>query len=179
MKYISVLVALFLPYITSSYTYVDELNLEEYDGTWYEVYKDILDETFQKGGSCVKAEYTLLNNNTRVGVVNTEILPNGTYDSIEGYAFYEEDNEGGELTVYLEGAPTLAPYWVIELGPIFNDKYDYAIVSDDKQITLFVLARDIDRFFKLYDDNVLQSLEDFGFTSKYNKPKKVNQTYCS
>ena len=83
------------------------------------------------------------------------------------------------MTVNLYGgSPVPAPYWVINLGPIVNDEYDYAIVSDDKQISLFVLARDVERFFKLYDDDVLDIVEDMGFTRKYNKPLLVNQTYC-
>lgn len=50
--------------LSQSYTYVSELNLEQYDGFWYEVYEDLFDETFQKGGRCVTAEYTLYENGT-------------------------------------------------------------------------------------------------------------------
>ena len=34
--------------LTQSYNYVKELDLEKYQGTWYEVYDDLFDETFQK-----------------------------------------------------------------------------------------------------------------------------------
>ncbi len=172
-------VCLFLVWVTKiycdNYTFVPELNLQQYDGTWYEVYKDLFDETFQKGGSCVKAEYTILDSGN-VSVFNSEILPSGEESTIEGYAFYVGDNTGGELSVKLDGAP-MAPYWVIELGPIVDEQYDYSIVSDDKQISLFVLARDVDRFFDLYSEDVLISLKEFGFT-KLNKPLVVNQTLC-
>lgn len=161
-----------------AYSYVAELNLGQYQGVWYEVYEDLFDETFQKGGRCVKADYTLFENGT-VGVLNTEILPNGTESLITGSAYYEDGNEGGELTVELDGAPMgAAPYWVVELGPVVDDLYDYAIVSDDRRISLFVLARDVDRFFELYDEEVLDSVETMGFTRKYNMPVVVNQTYC-
>jgi apolipoprotein D and lipocalin family protein len=163
--------------VASCYTYVEELNLSQYDGTWFEVYKDIFDETFQKGGSCVTAEYTLLENG-KVSVLNKEILPNGTESTITGYAYYEDNNTGGELTVSLEGTSFPSPYWVIELGPIVDDSYDYSIVSDDKQISLFVLTRDVDRFFKLYNGEVLDHMETLGFTKKYNMPLIVNQTHC-
>lgn len=159
------------------YTYVSELNLTQYDGVWFEVYEDLFDETFQKGGRCVTAEYALLENGT-VGVLNTEILPNGTESSITGSAYYKEGNEGGELTVDLVGTPAPAPYWVIELGPIVDDNYDYAIVSDNLRISLFVLARDVDRFFDRYKDNVLNSVENMGFSRKYNMPILVNQSSC-
>ena len=59
-------------------------------------------------------------------------------ESITGKAYYDEGNSGGELTVDLTPSP--APYWVVELGPVVDDLYDYAIVSDNNQISLFVLA---------------------------------------
>jgi len=159
-----------------NYTFVPELNLDQYDGKWFEVYKDLFDETFQKGGSCVTAEYTILDNGN-VSVFNSEILPSGEISTIEGYAFYEDNNTGGELSVILDGAP-MAPYWIIDLGPIYENQYDYSIVSDDKQISLFVLARDVYRFFDLYSEDVLITLLEFGFT-KLNKPLIVNQTFCT
>ena len=107
-----------------------------------------------------------------------EILPDGTESSITGSAYYEDDNEGGDLTVELDGTPAPAPYWVVELGPIVDGSYDYAIVSDNLQVSLFVLARDVDRFFELYQDDVLDSVQEMGFTRKYNMPVIVNQTYC-
>jgi apolipoprotein D and lipocalin family protein len=172
-----VLISASLLALSQSYTYVSELNLEQYDGFWYEVYEDLFDETFQKGGRCVTAEYTLYENGT-VGVLNMEILPDGTESSITGSAYYEDDNEGGDLTVELDGTPAPAPYWVVELGPIVDGSYDYAIVSDNLQVSLFVLARDVDRFFELYQDDVLDSVQEMGFTRKYNMPVIVNQTYC-
>ena len=175
MRFWSLLSTFFSVY---AYTYVDELNLSQYDGFWYEVYDDVFDETFQKGGSCVTADYTLLENGT-VGVKNSEILRNGSVSTIDGIAYYDDGNSGGELTVFLYGgSPIPAPYWVIDLGPIVDDAYDYAIVSDDKQVSLFILARDVERFFKLYNDEVLDIVEKMGFTRKYNKPLLVNQTNC-
>ena len=32
--------------------------------------------------------------------------------------------------------------------------------------------------YKYYDDDVLNSLDEFGFTKKYNKPLIMNQTDC-
>lgn len=83
------------------------------------------------------------------------------------------------MTVYLEGTPSDAPYWVLELGPVVNEEYAYSIVSDDKQLTLFVLARNVSDFFELYDERVLQSLNSLGFTKKINEPQLIEQyTTC-
>ena len=76
----------------------------------------------------------------------------------------------------MDGVDFDAPYWIVELGPIYEDKYDYAIVSDNLKFTLFVLARDVDRFFKQYDSQVLDSIDNMGFNRTYNSPTRTNQS---
>ena len=159
--------------VNSEYVAVSNLDLNNYIGEWYEVYEDNFDKTFQNG-KCVKAFYKLNENN--VSVLNTQIKDN-KLDTINGYAYYKEGDSGGYLTVQLDDLPE-APYWVIELGPIVNNLYDYAIVSDNLRLSLFVLARNVTAFFNLYNEDVLKSLENFGFSSRLNSPIKVDQTDC-
>lgn len=154
---------------------VKDLDLTLYDGFWYEVYGDSVDRTFQGAGSCITAEYTIQDSGDNVTVYNREIRKDGTVDDIYGYAFYEDGHSGGELSVYLEGAPSIAPYWVVDLGPVVNDSYDYAIVSDDKQFTLFVLARNVTEFFEWYNQTVIVTLQEFGFDKLYNRPIVIPQ----
>merc|ERR1712113_996060 len=70
-------------------------------------------------------------------------------------------------------------YLVFGLGPIVDGKYDYALVSDPKQATLYVLVRDVDRFKKQYESDVLDSLTKLGFTSTSNKPLATRQDGCN
>ena len=91
--------------------------------------------TFQGFGTCAVADYTILNSNN-VTVLNSQIDKDGSLDQINGYAYYKSGNSGGELTVNLEGTPGNAPYWVIELGPIKDNEYQYSIVSDNNKLTL-------------------------------------------
>ena len=160
--------------LSNEYKAVDDLDLQKYMGKWYQVYKDKFDNVFQKNGICSTAEYSL--DNDIVKVFNKQIT-NGAYDSITGIAYYSNDDCCGYLTVELQGQSP-AHYWVLELGPIVDNKYDYSIVSDNKAISLFVLTRDVDRFYKLYQEQVDASLKDFGFTKAYNKPEIMNQTNC-
>ena len=165
-------------FTVQSYKPVDTLNLSQYVGLWYEIYGDRFDRAFQGFGTCITAEYTIKNENN-VSVLNREIRKNGTVDTIEGYAFYENNCTGGDLTVYLEGTPSTSPYWVLELGPVVNDEYDYAIVSDDNQLSLFVLVRNVTNFFELYNDDVMDTLVEMGFTKKINEPMLIEQyTEC-
>ena len=105
-------------------------------------------------------------------------MKNDEYDSISGSAYYQDGDCCGYLTVLLDGTPE-APYWVLELGPIVDGLYDYSIVSDSKALSLYVLARNVDRFYKLYDKQVLESLQEFGFTKPINSPLTMNQTDCN
>lgn len=159
------------------YKAVDELNLESYVGKWYEVYQDNFNKVFQGNGRCSSAEYAILNDNT-VSVFNQQINMKNEYDTIGGYAYYKDGDCCGYLTVKLDGTPE-APYWVLELGPIVDGLYDYSIVSDNIGLSLFVLTRDVDRFYKLYDDIVLESLDEFGFNGVINTPLVMNQTDCN
>ncbi len=160
---------------SKEYKAVDELNIPQYMGKWYQVYKDKFDNVFQKNGICSTAEYVLGEDNI-VKVLNKQIT-NNKYDSITGIAYYDNDDCCGYLTVELKDQSP-APYWVLELGPIVDDLYDYSIVSDNNAISLFVLTRDVDRFYKLYQGIVDESLKEFGFTKPYNKPEIMNQTNC-
>lgn len=163
---------------SQNYTYVDEVDLSQYTGTWYQVYGDLIDRTFEGFGSCITATYTLNDDDGNVSVFNRQVSPNGTVETISGVAYYDDGNEGGELTVDLEGTPGSAPYWIVSLGPVVENQYSYSIVSDNKQLSLFVLTRDVNNFFRMYDDDVLSYLDQYGFDKKFNSPIITKQTEC-
>ena len=173
---LTILFGLYCLIISAEYKAVDELYLPSYMGKWYQVYQDNFNKLFQGIGKCSTATYQIIDEN-KVSVFNKQIDEENKIDQITGYAYYKEDDYGGYLTVKLKDLPE-APYWVLELGPVVNDLYEYSIVSDDKALSLFVLARDVDIFYKNYNDDVVMSLENFGFTKKYNMPIVMNQTDC-
>ena len=159
------------------YKAVDEVNLPNYMGKWYQIYGDAFDKVFQGNGRCSTAEYELLEDG-RVSVFNKQLNKNDEVDSISGFAYYNEGDCCGYLTVELEGTRP-APYWILELGPLVDNKYEYSIVSDNLALSLFVLARNVDSYYKLYDAEVQKSLQEFGFTKSRNSPIAMNQTDCA
>ena len=172
------LLSLLIPFVSGrEYQAVKTLDLESYMGKWYQVYENNFDKTFQGNGRCATAEYSIISSNN-VSVHNEQLSKKNELETIDGYAFYKDGNSGGYLTVKLDGQVD-APYWVIELGPKSNDLYDYSIVSDNFKLSLFVLTRNVEKFYKYYNDNVLESLQQFGFTNKLNKPIQMNQTDCT
>ena len=68
---------------------------------------------------------------------------------------------------------------MLRLGPIVNGLYDFAIVSDQFRVTLFVLARDVQRFESQYKADVLSWLSKNGFTDFWNKPVALPQEGCT
>jgi len=164
---------------------VDSLDVNSYLGLWYQVYADsYVINSFEKDAYCVTAKYGD-NGDGKISVHNYETVgaPNGTVSVIDGYAYQTNaEEEPGQLKVYFPnggGAPFPAPYWVLELGPI-NDQglYDYSIVSDSLSAYLFVLTRDTEKFYKEYNDQVLKSLESFGFKGNKAPIKTYQNTDC-
>ncbi len=177
MYTLSLIISFFIMCYGKEYKAVDELDLEKYSGKWYQVYQDKFNKLFQGNGRCSTATYSIVDSNN-VSVFNEQINMKNEYDTIKGNAYYKNDDCCGYLTVLLEGTPE-APYWVLELGPVVDEFYDYSIVSDNKALSLYVLTRNVERFYKLYNDKVLISLEEFGFTKSFNSPLTMNQTDCS
>ena len=73
--------------------------------------------------------------------------------------------------------------WVVKLGPAsFGNSglYQYAVVTDNLQVTLLVLARDVETFKAQFDEEVTGWLAENGFTHFWNKPiPTVQNTNCT
>ena len=146
---------------------VETLDLEKYQGRWYQIYGNNFDQLFEKFSSCITADYAIMPTGN-VSVVNSQYEKIYGIEQIAGYAYYGYNTDPklypGELMVHLNGVPHDAPYWVYNLGPENdNNYYDWAIVSDPVKFSLFVLARDVDTYYNEYDDEVVEILNEYGF----------------
>lgn len=182
---------------------VAELDEAAYLGRWFQTYASFTVKwTFELGGNCVTADYGPTDvtaeegiRGVTVSVLNTVrlfpnlrlFLPNlFTGVKIRGFAVQSPTAEGA-LQVSLgpfandpAAATFSAPgnYWIIALGPIVEAKYDWAVVSDSDQGTLYILTRDVERFQSEYEADVLAMVQDMGFTGFFNKPLPTNQEGC-
>ena len=159
---------------------IDEIDLTKYDGLWYQMYADkLVYKTIEQNTFCDTALYTLQTTDT-ISVHNYATIdsPKGEPSLIDGYAYVVDPTDPGKLKVHFDSddaAPFDAPYWILNLGPVnTNDKYDWAIVSDNLSAFLFVLARDVYTFNTIYETEVLELLEQYGFIGK-RKPIKTYQ----
>ena len=151
--------SLFLLAKCNNFTTVSELNLTQYMGHWHQVYAAPFDYVFQGYGKCITADYQITGSNN-VSVLNAQYNVDNEYEEIKGYAFYKDVNQPGKLSVVLDGVGFVAPYWVIKLGDIVNNYYQYSIISVPEGPTLWVLARNTDDFFNLYDEDVKSFLDE-------------------
>lgn len=141
---------------------VNELNVNSYLGHWFQVYGAPTNTLFQGYGTCITADYGLLDNGY-VSVLNSQLNENNEIEKINGYAYYKNTSEPGKLSVHLDGVPTDSPYWVIKLGDIEDNQYQYAIITTPSGVSLWVLARDVNKFNDLYDEEVKQFLDEYNF----------------
>lgn len=141
---------------------IEEIDVDKYLGLWYQIYGAPTNMIFQGYGKCITAEYGLLQNGN-VSVLNSQLNFKGEPEQIAGYAYYKNVSEPGKLTVHLEGAPVDAPYWIVLLGEIKNQQYQYSVVTSPSSISLWVLVRDIETYMQNYDEEVKKFLEEYDY----------------
>jgi len=137
---------------------IQQLDVNKYLGNWYQVYGSPTNVLFQGYGECLTAQYGLLDNGY-VSVVNSQINKDSKLEQISGYAYYTNVSEVGKLTVHLDGVPVDSPYWIVKLGEVINEEYQYSIISVPSGISLWVITRDVNNFYKKYDTEVKTYLD--------------------
>lgn len=155
------------------------VNVPQYLGRWYQMYMDaFVAISTERGTVCATADYGL-NPNGTISVYNKCRINSGTgtKDGIQGYAY--ATSQPGQLVVHLDGVPVNAPYWVLALGPVENNLYQWAVVSDPFRVSLFVLARDVADFQSRFQATVLSFLSANGFNGLLNSPLVTPQVNCT
>lgn len=138
---------------------IDEIQVDKYLGEWYQVYGAPTNYLFQGYGTCLTAEYGLLENGN-ISVINSQIDLTNELEQIRGYAYYKNASEPGKLSVHLNGVPVDGPYWIVKLGEIVNEQYQYSIITSPSSISLWVITRDVYTFKNKYDTEVLNYLDE-------------------
>ena len=152
---------------------ISSINVDNYLGHWLQVYQAPTNVIFQGYGTCITADYGLLDNGD-ISVLNSQLDENKELEQISGYGYYKNFSEPGKLTVHLDGVPVDSPYWIVKLGEVKDNQYQYTIITNPSGISLWVLTRDVDEFKKLYDKEVVDFLEQYNFNYK-----PVSQDACT
>jgi len=92
-----------------------------------------------------------------------------------GFLLQDMKEPNGKLTLEINGQMEEdIHYLVIAVGPVVNEKYDWAVVSDTSGILLFILARNPVAFVQ-YEQAVLNWVAVHGFDTVFNKPIETYQ----
>lgn len=134
-------------------TVVQNLELERYDGLWYE--RASFPQSFQEGCFCTTAEYEIRESD--VAVINRCRIdsPDGERNVAEGRAYRPDPDVDAKLKVEFF-FPFAGDYWVTELG---NDDgegdYTYAVVTNPTKEYFWILSRD-----PLFSDERIDEIEE-------------------
>lgn len=121
-------------------TAVDELDVDKYLGTWFEIAKFPL--RFQRGCTCTTATYEPEDDGD-LAVINRcrEDSPAGDLRMVRGRAWRPAPEAApGKLKVSFFW-PFSSNYWVIKRGAPAEGRYPWAVVSDEEGSTLWILSR--------------------------------------
>ena len=141
---------------------ISSININNYLGHWMQVYGAPTNVIFQGYGTCITADYGILDNGN-IDVTNSQLNNNKQLEQITGYGYYTNMSEPGKLTVHLDGVPVDSPYWIVKLGEIKNNQYQYTIITVPSGISLWVLVRNMNNFIELYDKEITDFLNEYNF----------------
>ncbi len=149
------------------------INVNNYLGHWMQVYGSPTNVIFQGYGTCITADYGILDNGN-IDITNSQLNMDRELEQITGYGYYKNISEPGKLTVHLQGVPVDSPYWIVKLGEIKNNQYQYSIITIPSGISLWVLVRNMSNFIELYDNEITDFLNEYNF--KYTS---ISQDDCN
>jgi apolipoprotein D and lipocalin family protein len=119
---------------------VAQVEVPKYMGLWHEIASN--PQFFNEDLVSVTAEYTLRDDG-KVTVLNKgrQGSPDGPEESIEGVARVVDKETNAKLGVRFPSVPFSflfeGEYWIV----VLDEDYEYAVVTDSRQSTLFILNR--------------------------------------
>ena len=125
---------------------VEQVDLERYLGTWYEIAS--IPQRFQRNCYGSQAQYSTLNATT-IRVINScrKGSFTGPLSRVRGKAFVVDTTTNAKLEVQFFW-PFRGDYWIIELD---EDDYQYAVVGHPDRDYLWILSREPQMAPELFD----------------------------
>ena len=146
---------------------ISEIDWNLYLGSWEQVFAGAFSLlAVENAGVQNNAYYRLLNENT-ISIYNTQKTIDGKFNGAKGVATIVSP---GQLSVKFGESPVSAPYWIVALGPIVDNQYQWSVVSDPYILNLYILARQRQIFEEEYQEEVLKIVQELGFSYAWNSP---------
>lgn len=157
-----------------------EFDLDKYIGSWYQVATSESTSLFGTGPKFtgVSAFYDKiisLPNTTNISIFNFGFDSNRRPTSIQGFSYSDTNENPAKRKVKFDNVFFEGSYWIVRLGPEVNDYYQYAVISGPissyfgTRFSLYVLARDRDKYSQFYKQEVKDWCYENGFIFPWNK----------
>jgi lipocalin len=141
---------------------VQEVDLERYSGTWYEIAR--FPHSFEKGLKCVSATYSIMDHG-KVRVVNRGRHIDDPAEASEavGTAWQPDADEPGKLKVRFFW-PFAGKYWILYL----DEAYQHVLVGSPNRKYLWILSR-----HKSMEQDTYQQLVDKAGAMEFDTSKLI------
>ncbi len=149
---------------------VPYVDLGQYAGIWYQIARKPV--IFESGCVCSRQVLTPLENG-EIGVYNScnNNTPKGPLRDIEGVATNVDKETNAKFIVDF-GLANKGDYWIIALG----ENYEYAVVTDPREISLYVLSKTPELSEALYQE-AIDSVRDQVNVSRLVKTRQAGCEY--
>ena len=156
-----------------------KLNINNFIGQWYQAATSRSTKLLGTGVDYydVKATYSCIDNCTtnNISVINDGINGNNLYTNISGFSYCLNNSLASKRKLKFYNLPFIGNYWIVKLGPVINNQYQYVIVSGPlttffgTRFSLYVLCRDIDDYKNNYREYVMDWCKQNGFIYYWNE----------
>lgn len=157
-----------------------KLCLKCYLGLWHQVATSESTTLFGTGPKFTKvsAIYHPIKsepNTSNISVLNFGFDSNNSFSQIEGYSYSPPNELTTKRKVKFNSVIFEGSYWIVKLGPIIKNDYQYAVISGPltpfigTRFSLYVLARNRTEYDYLYKDEVKNWCSQNGFIYPWNK----------
>ena len=167
MKVKNILYWSFISMIPSLYSQIFNFNVTQYAGLWYQIFTT--DTSFFKDyNTCITTEYSFTPSNQMLIKLRGVNIYN-QFKEYNGHGWNPYNISSYYLIKYKTDAEIIQSNWILKLGPIIHDKYDYSIVSNCDKSSLHVLIRNPRRYLTSYRLEIEKYLNDHFKHVNYTK----------
>lgn len=151
------------------------LNTTLFNGNWYQLWNNrYVQETNEIDWNCINVH--IHNTHDIFHLEKDAILHNNKNITIKKNYIYKL-NDDKFFPLLLESV--INPVLEIKLlGPIYNNQYDYIVLTGADNLTMFTFTRDINIFNEKYLHDVSNALIKFNYTGYYKSPLISYTNFC-
>lgn len=172
MKFINKILALICITCVNSDEYLRKKNSLDYNkltGNWIQISNNhYIQETSEIDWSCIKVSINKTDTNT-IKISKSPYIHNIYYAPNKlttNYYIKDRLLDAGNYSLIIK-----------KVGPIVENKYDYTILAGTNNISLFILARDYNRYDN-YRGEVDKLLDLWNYTTYIKKPLPTYEVAC-